>query len=127
MDLDIDAYYIEVQEEEFTPDFTVVGIYFGEGDPEQGGQHWNFSQSIGDDEDEGVCTVKEIQQVVLYGNIDEFSISQSQVKCVFSDSALAKTGAKKLIINYELNDQEWVSLSNMAKKVFCNESYFTII
>jgi hypothetical protein len=126
MELEIDAQYVEAQEEEFTPDYSVVGIYFGEGDPENGGQHWNFTQSIGDEEDEGVCTVKEIQQLVLYGNIDKFSLSKSQLHCTFNDSVIEKTGFKTLIINYQVSGQQWLLLQNMAKKVFNNEPYFNI-
>ena len=78
---------IEAHEEQYTSDFSVVGIYFGEGDPEQGGQHWNFTQSIGD-EDKSVCVVKEIQQITFYGNIDELILSRYSLKCVFNCNIL---------------------------------------
>jgi len=126
MELKIDAQFVEAQEKEFTPEYSVVGIYFGEGDPEKGGEHWNFTQSIGADEEEGVCTVKEIQQLVLYGNIDKFTLSKKQMNCTFNDAVIEKTGVKKLVINYQISEPQWISLQKMAKKIFNNEPYFRI-
>ena len=124
--IEVSAELIEAVEEKYTSNFTVVGIYFGEGDPEKGGQHWNFTQSIGDDEDKGICVVKEVQEIVFYGNIEEFVISKKQLKCVFSDSMIETTGTKDLIINYNISDQKWSEISVMAKKIFKGESYFRI-
>jgi len=36
MTLEINAQFVETHEEEFTRNYSVVGIYFGEGDPENG-------------------------------------------------------------------------------------------
>ena len=122
----VNAEFIEAHEEIYTPEYSVVGIYFGEGDPEQGGEHWNFTQSISDDEDEGVCVVKEVQQITFYGNIDSFILSRDHLTCIFSDSKVEQTGTKELVIYYQINDIKWIEISNAPKKIFINEHYFKI-
>lgn len=121
----VQAEFIEAVEEIFTPDFKVVGIYFGEGDPESGGQHWNFTQSIGDDA-EDVCTVKEIQQATVYGGITEFVMDCRGLVCKFNESASHETGVDELEIKYHLNQKKWLELYTMAKRVFFGASYFTV-
>ena len=110
-----------------TVQVVLFGIYFGEGDPEQNGQHWNFTQSTGEGEIEPVCVVKEIQQLVLYGNIDKLSLSRKQLKCTFNDSALNLTGTKELVVNYKISDKKWSDIYLMAQRVFKNETYFKIL
>ncbi|AZZ90660.1 hypothetical protein EUZ85_07985 [Hahella sp. KA22] len=124
----VKAEFIEAIEEEFTPDFKVVGIYFGEGDPENSGQHWNFTQSIGDDDDddEGVCTVKEVQQATVYGGITEFTMDCRGLVCKFDESACQQTGVNELEIQYNLNHKKWDELCTMAKRVFVGAPYFTV-
>jgi hypothetical protein len=112
-------------EEEYTPEFIVHGIYFGEGDPERGGQYWNFTRSLGEDDD-GVCTVKEIQQVTIYGGIVRFALARHSATCEFDEKAAIETGVRKLIIEYSINDDSWQSLVNQAKIVFDGEEYFEI-
>lgn len=118
--------FVEIDETKYTPDFSVVGIYFGEGDPEIDGQHWNFTQSIGDDEDEGVCTVKEVQHAVLYGGISSFTISRNKILCVFDDKGLEETKVRNLVINYLVDDKKWEELLEITKRVFKHESNFRI-
>jgi hypothetical protein len=120
------AEYVEVDSSEYTPNYTVIGIFFGEGDPENGGQHWNFTRSIGDDTDEGVCTVKEIQSVTIYGGIDHFSINSKGLVCEFSQNSVSETKVKNLIITFNISDEKWAQLSEMAKRVFKDEKYFEI-
>ncbi len=122
----VKAESIDAVEEEFTPDFKVVGIYFGEGDPENGGQHWNFTQSIGDDEYEGVCTVKEIQQATVYGGITEFVMDCRGLTCKFDESASRETGVSVLGIQYNLTHKKWNELCTMAKRVFIGTQYFIV-
>jgi hypothetical protein len=112
-------------EEEYTPDFAVHGIYFGEGDPERGGQHWNFTRNSGED-DNGVCTVREIQQVTIYGGIVRFSLARHSVTCEFDEKAARETGVRKLVIEYSINDDTWQSLVKQANFVFDGEGYFEI-
>ncbi len=121
------AELVDVAEEEFTPEYTVIGIYFGEGDPEYGGQHWNFTESIGSDaDDDGVCTVKEIQKVTVYGGISSFIMNRNKVVCEFNADTAPKTGVSTLVINYNLGSKEWKKLSSMALRVFAKEKNFKL-
>jgi hypothetical protein len=112
-------------EEKYTPDFVVHGIYFGEGDPEQDGQYWNFTRSLGDDDD-GVCTVKEIQEVTVYGGIERFTLTRQSLLCEFDGQTAKETEVRQLLIEYSINENEWQSLVKQAKKVFDGEKYFEV-
>jgi hypothetical protein len=112
-------------EEEFLPDFVVHGIYFGEGDPERDGQHWNFTRSLGDDDD-GVCSVKEIQQVTVYGGIVRFRLTRQSLACEFDEQTAQETGVRELLIDYSINDDEWQLLVKQAEFVFDGERYFEL-
>lgn len=119
---------VEIIDNEFTPDFTVIGFHFGEGDPEHGGQHWNFTQSIppeGGDFD-GVCTVKEIQQVTVYGGIRRFELWPDHLVCEFDERTSPLTGVEKLRISYTLPDEQWGKLAEMGKRVFENQTGFEV-
>jgi hypothetical protein len=118
------AKFVEAVTEQFTRKDTVHGIYFGEGDPEEGGQHWNFTRNP--DDDEGVCTVKEVQQVTVYKGINDISLGRTGLECEFDDRASKKTGAKRLVITYEISEEEWVKLRDMANKVFSGEAYYKL-
>jgi len=120
------AEYIEAVEEKYTSAFTVFGIYFGNGDPENGGQHWNFTRALGDDDD-GVCTVKEIQQVTIYGAISEFRLSRNMLFCKFVAEAYNETGERELHIDFEIDDEKWNKLADTAKKIFTGETYFKLL
>lgn len=122
----VKAEFIEAIEEEFTPTYKVVGIFFGEGDPEEGGQHWNFTQSIAEDDEDEVCTVKEIQQATIYGGITKFMMNSNGLVCKFDEAAAQKTGINELEIQYNLDEEKWVELSSMAKRVFEGANYFTL-
>lgn len=115
------AEMIAAHEEEFTPDFVVHGIYFGEGDPEQGGQHWNFTRSLNDDD--GVCTVKEIQEVTIYGGIVSFKLTRRSLACEFSDAAARSTHTRRLLITFEIDDESWEALMRQAQLIFDGEGY----
>jgi hypothetical protein len=119
------ANLVSGDEEEYTPDFVVHGIYFGEGDPEGGGQHWNFTRSLGYDDD-GVCTVKEIQQVTVYGGIVRFSLTRQSVTCEFDETTAKETGVRKLLIEYNIHDDTWQSLVKQAELVFDGQGYFEV-
>jgi hypothetical protein len=121
----IKANLVAAEEDGYTPEFVVHGIYFGEGDPEQEGQHWNFTRSLGEDDD-GVCIVKEIQQVTVYGGIERFTLARDSVTCEFDEEAAKETGVRKLFIEYSINDDTWQSLVEQAKLVFDGEGYFEV-
>jgi hypothetical protein len=119
------AEFVAAITEEFTPAFIVHGIYFGEGNPEQGGEHWNFTRTPGTDDD-GVCTNKEIQQVTIYGGINRFLLARNHLVCEFDEHHSRKTGTKKIDITYEISAKEWAELIEKASLVFFGEMYFEI-
>ena len=118
------AEMVAAHQEEFTPDFVVHGMYFGQGDPEQGGQHWNFTRSLNDDD--GVCIVKEIQEVTVYGGIVSFKLTRRSLACEFSDATAKSTRTRRLLIGFESDDEAWEALVKQAKLVFDGEGYFEI-
>jgi len=124
-EIHVKANLVAGEEEEYTPDFVVHGIYFGEGDPERGGQHWNFTRSSGEDDD-GVCIVKAIQQVTVYGGIIRFTLTRHSMTCEFDEKTAKKTGVRKLHIEYSINEHAWQSLVKQAQFVFDGEEYFEV-
>ena len=124
------AEHVETQNQEYTPDFTVVGIYFSENDELESGQHWNFTRGISsneDEQDDGVCTVKEIQQVTLYRGIDRFQLERDKLICEFSDNAVKETKVKRLLIQFQLSDAEYTELVEMTKRVFQDDESLLIM
>ncbi len=92
-------------EEVYTPDFVVHGIYFGEGDPDHGGQHWNFTRTLGEDDD-GVCTTREPQQITVYGGIHRFVLTRDSVTCGFAARTADVTEVRRLLIDLRIDDVE---------------------
>ena len=119
------AELVAAQQEEFTSDCVVHGIYFGTGDPEAGGQHWNFTRMLGED-DEGVCTVKEIQEVTVYGGITSFSLSRSGLVCEFNARTSRETGTRRLEITYDVDDATWSAIIEQSRHVFQGQPYFVL-
>ena len=120
---------VEVFEDEYTLDHVVFGLHFGQGDPEKGGEHWNFTRSMPEEQSEalkGVCTVKEIQQVTVYGGIRSLSINSRQLSCKFDEDAALKTGVSNLVIGYTLADKQWDRVQKTAERLFGGEGYFTL-
>ncbi|HSJ01986.1 MAG: hypothetical protein ACAI34_03865 [Verrucomicrobium sp.] len=111
---------VEIIMSQFAPDFTVIGFHLGEGDPEQGGQHWNFTQSVPPEEGDfaGVCTVKEIQQVTVYGGIRRFHIWPDHLVCEFDERTAPATGACRLRGSHTISPEKWEELSQMAERIF---------
>ena len=124
-EITFNAEFVEALSDNDNPDFIVHGIYFGEGDPEQGGEHWSFTRVLENDDD-GVCTVKEIQQVTIYRGIDKFLLGRTHLICEFDKAHSVETGTEKLVITYDIPDDEWEKLTNVAKLVFSGENYFEI-
>lgn len=123
--IEFKAKVVEAFSQEYTEDCIVHQIFFEESDPEKGGQSWNFSRELGDDDD-GVCTVKEIQQATIYEGISSFNISSNKLVCKFDETGEAAVGANAIIIEYELNDDEWKKLKQIASLVFSEKLYFSI-
>lgn len=112
-------------EEEYTPDFTVYGIYFGNGDPEEGGEVWNFTRAF-DENNWGVCTVKEIQAVTVYGGIVECILTRQYFACAFDKDTQKETGVGRLHISFNVSDEVWKNLAQQARMVFKGERYFRL-
>ncbi|MEM1261418.1 MAG: hypothetical protein AAGH76_03400 [Pseudomonadota bacterium] len=119
---------VELWETEYDQDSTVIGFHLGEGDPEKGGQHWNFTQFIPPEtgEFEGVCIVKEIQEVTVYGGVRRFAMWADHLVCEFDDATSSKTGVVKLEISYSLSSSKQRDLFGMAARVFNGEGCFEI-
>lgn len=125
-ELQFHADLVTAVEEEYTPDYIVHGIHFGEGDPEQGGQHWNFTRSL-DEDDDGVCTVKEIQEVVVYGGIIACTLTRNNLTCEFDDATAQETMTHKLHLTFEIDDETWQAVTKQAALVFEGEDYFQLV
>ena len=126
-ELRIDAEQVESVTEEFTDSFLVHGIHFGEGVPEAGGEHWNFSRSVGGEDDASVCTVKEIQQVVVYGGITRFELSRNLLICEFDSPTARVTGVRRLHISFRLDETSWNGVRETARRVFEAHGGFTVL
>ncbi|HYE73061.1 MAG TPA: hypothetical protein VEF04_07020 [Blastocatellia bacterium] len=116
---------VTIIEEEYTPDFIVHGFHLGESEPEQGGQHWNFTRCLEDDD--GVCIKREIQQVVVYGGFVTCTLSRRHFICEFDEETSKQTMTRKLHITFEIDDESWDGLQKQASLVFKGESYFSLI
>jgi hypothetical protein len=136
MELDAELSYtaesVELVSESYAPEDWLVGLHFGEGDPEAGGQHWNFTRDTTADEDDdsglsGVCTVKEIQEVTVYGGIERFELSPSHLVCEFDERASAKTGVKRLSISYALDSETWAKVKAEATQLFEGDSCLSMV
>ncbi|QIF02787.1 hypothetical protein [Roseimicrobium sp. ORNL1] len=121
---------VELVSESYAPEDWLVGLHFGEGDPEAGGQHWNFTRDTTEDDDSGltgVCTVKEIQEVTVYGGIERFELSSSRLVCQFDERASAKTGVKRLSISYALDSETWAKVKAEATRLFEGDSCLSMV
>lgn len=124
--LEFKAEFVESSVEKFTDDYTVYTIYLGEGNPEIDGEHWNFQRSLEDDD--GVCTVKEVQQLTIYEGIINFQLSRNKLICEFDKETSKETGVEelKLIIHFQIDDEEWKKLKEIALIVFKDKNYFEV-
>jgi len=125
------AEIVETHKETFSEDFAVFSLFFEEGDPEEGGESWNFQRALGNDgtlenlgeDDEGVCAVKEIQQETFYDGIESFELSRNSAICIFKEGI---SRYSKLHITYDIDDSQWENLKTVALLVFKHENYFSI-
>lgn len=107
---------------EYGADYVVHSVHFGTGDPEADGHHWNFSRCFADDE--GVCTVREIQQATLYEGIRSLQAWRNGLRCIFEPSAVDETGFSELTISFEVDDLQWKELAEMLDTVFRDKPYY---
>jgi len=129
------ANIVDTFKNEFTPEFVVFNLLFEESDPEQGGECWCFQRALGADstletlegDDDGVCTVKEIQQAILHEGIQSLTLSRMQLVCVFEPHGVDEAGTEGLEINYQINDELWEDLKAMSSLVFTGKDFFKIV
>lgn len=126
------AKVVETFKNEFSDDFVVFNLFFEESDPKDGGESWNFQRALGADGtveslgeyDDGVCTVKEIQLITLYEGIATIELHRNKFICIFEPDSVKEVKTDHLIINFELNNEQWEKLLEMTQYVFKNKDYF---
>ena len=129
------ANIVETFKNEFTPEFVVFNLFFEESDPEEGGESWCFQRALGADgtlkslegDDDGVCTVKEIQQAIVHEGIRKLELSRTQLVCVFEAHAATETGTEGLEISYQIDENLWSELKEMSSLVFLGKDFFKLV
>lgn len=109
--------------ETFTETHTVYGVSLETGDPDDDGEGWTFSRSFEDDD--GVCTVREIQRATVYDRIRELNLSRAQLTCVFEPAAVDETGCERLEIALKLEDRTWEILARMMDIVCSGKAFYS--
>ena len=108
---------------------SIRGLHLGEGDPERGGEHWNFTEMVPRDTDPlfaGVCTVKEIQHCTVYGGITRFDITPSSLHCTFDSRAAGKTGISDLLVTFSVIPEDWIRMKAVVEYLFEDADCLTI-
>ena len=116
------AEHVDTHIEDFTETFRVYGVYFEAGDPEAGGESWNFTRSFEDDD--GVCTVREVQRATLYDQIQELQLSRSELICTFEPGAQDATGCARLEIHLNVDDATWEKVAQMMDTVCSAKAFY---
>ena len=112
---------VATQVRNYTDTFRVYGVYFESGDPESGGESWNFTRSFEDDD--GVCTVREVQRATLYDKIQELRLSRSYLTCTFEPEGHTAAGYA-LEINLRVDDSTWERVAQMMDTVCSGKSFY---
>ena len=108
--------------QDYTDTFRVYGVYFESGDPESGGESWNFTRSFEDDG--GVCTVREVQRATLYDKIQELQLSRSYLICTFEPAGHDAAGCARLEINLSVDDSTWERVAQMMDTVCSGKNFY---
>lgn len=116
------AQHVDTHVEDFTGDFRVYGVYFEAGDPEADGESWNFTRSFEDDE--GVCTVREIQRATLYDQIEELRLTRHRLVCTFEPDARNAAGCDRLEILLDVDDVVWERVAEMMDNVCSGKAFY---
>ncbi len=106
-------------------DLEYYTIAFSVGDVEADGHSWNFSRGLDEDDDWGVCTVREIQKATVYECITSFDLYRSSLKCIFEAEGARDIGFSELEIKFDIDDRAWKQLADTARIIFQDRSYFT--
>jgi hypothetical protein len=117
---------VETHVDGSSPDPELYMIAFSVGDVEVDGHSWNFSRCLDDDDDDwGVCTVREIQKSTTYECIASFDLYRSSLKCTFDAEGATDNGFSELQITFDIDDRAWKQLADTARIVFQDRPYFT--
>lgn len=116
------AEHVDTHIEDFTETSRVYGVYFEAGDPEAGGESWNFTRSFEDDD--GVCTVREVQRATLYDQIQDLQLSRSELICTFEPRAQGVAGCARLEIHLEVDDATWERVAQMMDMVCSGKAFY---
>jgi hypothetical protein len=108
--------------EDYTETYRVYGVYLETGDPELGGESWNFTRSFEDDE--GVCTVREPQRATFYDKIQELALSRSQLVCTFTSEGEKDAGCGRLEIQLNVDDSTWDQVSKVMDTVCAGKAFY---
>ena len=108
--------------ETFTETCRVYSVAFQAGDLDADGEGWTFSRSFEDDD--GVCTVREIQRATLYDGIRELRLSRARLTCVFEAAAAAEAGCERLEIDLQLEERTWDIIARMLDIVCSGKSFY---
>lgn len=125
---------VDVFENYFSDDFVVWNMFFEESDPEERGESWSFQRALGKDgtleslgeEDEGVCTVKEIQQATFYECIESVVLTRNSFFCNFDEKGAKQCGTSSILATFALTDEQWEKMKFTAQLVFLDCEYFKI-
>jgi hypothetical protein len=121
-DISFTAERVAALVEDFTETFRVYGVYFETGDPEAGGQSWNFTRSFEDDQ--GVCTVQEPQLATLYDGIESLHLSRSLLVCRFDPDGRKASGCSCLEISLQLDDTTWSDVARVMDLVCSGKTFY---
>ena len=116
MDHEFSADQVAAFSERFTDEYTVISVLFGRGNPDAGGEHWNFS--VAPNEGNEVCTVKEVQQHTIYGGISSVLLSRERFVVEFDEVGEEEIGLHRLQINLPSEIEDWSAVVSMAQQVF---------
>ena len=116
------AEHVATHVEDFTDTFRVYGVYFEAGDPEAGGESWNFTRSFEDDD--GVCTVREVQRATLYDGIQALTLSRSRLVCTFEPDCQTLAGCAHLEIQLDVDDATWEKVAQMMDTVCSGKAFY---
>jgi hypothetical protein len=100
----------------------VYGVYFEAGDPDVDGEGWNFTRNFEDDD--GVCTVREVQQATFYDEIQELRLSRTRLVCVFEPAVVHQAGCGRLEIHLDVDDETWREVSTMMDLVCSDRPFY---
>lgn len=104
--------------EDFGGGCVVHGLHFGGDDLEGGVPHWSFSRLVAAGAADGVCTVREPQDLTFYDGIAEFRLGRDAVEVRFDAAGALQAGAEVLMIGLAVDEAAWAALADQAELAF---------